>query len=121
MKSDQHVEHVYFIRHNLKNQRDVEMLERRKRVAIHFNREAFRKWDEYSSKSRRNKAFKRAWGYFQDIKKNGAIVVAQYATGKYIIGRVKKGARIRFLAPRNAKGSRSLKTLKLLRTKKVFY
>lgn len=89
------------------------MLQRRKRIAIHFNRESFHRWEQYSKKSRRELKFKRAWTQFQKIKKNGAIVVAQYARGKYIIGEVKKGSRLKFISSSKAKDFKGLKSLKL--------
>lgn len=117
VKSNGKILRVFFIRHKL-TQKDVDMLRRKRRIAIQFNKESFHQWEDYSKKNRKELKFKRAWDQFQKIKKGGAIVVAQDERGEYVIGKVKKGSRLKFIPSSKSKDF-SLKTLKLHNIKHV--
>ena len=118
---------IYFIRHsfrprNIENEclnRVLEMLKKKERIAIHFTQETFHKWEKYSSKYTKRDRFKKAWDCLHKLMKTGGIVVAQYNPHEYLIGKVKKGSRLKFISPPYAPQMKGLKTLKLQATRKV--
>jgi len=115
---------VYFIRHKWDNYEDgikiVNILEDEKRIAIHFNEEEKESFEEYSEENQNNKTFKSAWDILKDLRKSGAIVVANYHKGRCLIGEVEPNSKIEFL-PHSYGVRRGYKTLRLRNTQTKKY
>jgi len=112
-------DNVYFIRHNWHDKELREEINKKllneKRIAIHFNDKAHKKFEDYSSKEKKKPGFKEAWSIFNQLGKNGGIVLAQYDE-YFIIGKVKKGTKVEF---RNIGSKKGLKTYTFDRSKKI--
>lgn len=112
---------IYFIRHNF-NQREIinPILEKQKRIAIHFNDEEYTELEQFSNSAKTNK-FLNAWKWFSELRQNAGIVVAQYQSNYCYIGRVKPNTQVVFLDELKTEGLYGYKTLKMVSPQKVDY
>ena len=101
---------LYFIRHNFSNNDILEYLYEKNLICIHFNKESYYKWVDYSKKSRSSEGFRRAWKYFEEITNKGAFIFAEYKS-KIKLGFVKPDTQMRLYSINQA--NKGYKTLKL--------
>jgi hypothetical protein len=87
---------IYFIRHNFNDSDDRALWAHCKTnrcIAIHFNREGFHEFAQYS-KENQQPNFKKAFRDLQTLSRQGGRVVAQFASNCFQIGIVQPGTPI---------------------------
>jgi hypothetical protein len=87
---------IYFIRHNFDNDKEVwEHCRTNHCIAIHFNREGFHEFEQYS-KENQQRNFKKAFQDLQTLSRQGGRVVAQYESNSFQVGIIHPGTPIVF-------------------------
>ena len=125
MKNTVSSEKIYFIRHKWKNNA-ASILRKEKYIAIHFNDKEHKRFESYSKSEKEKPNFKPAWDCFEELRKNGGMVVAQYDntdgnTGYCYIGKVAPKTKIQFLRPLKNIGLRGYKALKIENANEISY
>jgi hypothetical protein len=83
---------IYFIRHKFNQAKnEVDVLQQKKIIAIHFNGEYHETLDAYTDRSRE---FITAYGYFQKLSELGGTVVIQYQPEYFYIAAIAAGTPI---------------------------